>query len=160
VLLDPIVDEMLAGLATAGLLGLTVAFDSLRQPVGIAGPLLAPADFEGIGFQAAQSKVQDLVFSTLGAKVTNVNGADLEAGVLDGSIAGLENSMQFPVKPVAGVITGNAVVYVKANAIITASKVFDGLTDEQRSVLRDAAKATRDWPTRQHPDLVKSAAAY
>jgi TRAP-type C4-dicarboxylate transport system substrate-binding protein len=160
VLVDPIADEMLAGLDDAGLTGLTVAFDSLRQPVGVSDPFLTPADFEGIGFQTAQSETQELAFTTLGAMVTHVNGGDLEAGVLDGSIEGFENSMQVPVKPVNGVITGNAVVYLKANAIFAGSKVFAGLSDEQQSILRVAAEATRDWATRQHPDLANSAAAY
>lgn len=160
VLVDPIADEMLAGLDNAGLTGLTMTFDSLRQPIGTNGPLLSPDDFQGIGFQTAQSETQELAFSTLGASVTNVNGVDLEAGVLDQSIEGFENSMQVPVKPVRGDITGNAVVYLKANAIIADAEVFAGLSSDQQSTLRAAAEATREWATRQHPDLINSAAAY
>jgi hypothetical protein len=68
--------------------------------------------------------------------------------------------MQVPTPVSTGPLTGNAALYVKANTIVIDSNTFSGLTADQRDILRRAAVNTREWASRQHPDVVNAAAAY
>ncbi len=68
--------------------------------------------------------------------------------------------MQVPVGATTGPITGNAVIYLKAQAVFADSATFDGLTPEQQDVLRQAAVQTRDWASAQHTPLADAASAY
>jgi TRAP-type C4-dicarboxylate transport system substrate-binding protein len=159
-LADPIADEMLSGLSTAGLTGLALTYDSLRHPIGFRHPLVSPADFEGATIAAPQSTTTKRLLEALGATATDVNGDALEGGIVDGTIRGLENSMEFPTAPEQGIVTGNAPLFLKANAIVIDSKAFAGLTTAQQSVLRRAAVATRDWASTRHLDASSAAAKF
>jgi TRAP-type C4-dicarboxylate transport system substrate-binding protein len=160
VLADPLADEMLAGLDSIGLTGLALMFESLRQPTGNIDPLLAPADFAGKVISAPPGETVASVFEALGAEVTNAVDAELTVGIFNGTIQGSDASIQVPSPVATGPVTGNAALYVKANAIFVDSNTFSGLTADQRDILRRAAVNTREWASRQHPDVVNSAAAY
>jgi hypothetical protein len=96
----------------------------------------------------------------LGAEVTHAVDAELTVGIFNNTIQGRDASMQVPAPVMTGPVTGNAALYLKANTIFVDSNTFSGLSAEQRDILRRAAVNTRDWASRQHPDVVNSAAAY
>ena len=61
----------------------------------------------------------------------------------NGSIAGAETELAFVGNlPRPGTITANITFYPKVNAVVVNQKVFRGLSDEQRGVLRTAAANT------------------
>ena len=160
VLADPLAGEMLAGLDDVGLTGLALTFDSLRHPVGTTEPLLEPADFDGAVIAMLPGVTQQADYTALGAEVTHVVDAELTVGIAQGTIQGRDGSMQVPVGATTGPITGNAVIYLKAQAVVADSATFDGLTPEQQDVLRQAAAGTRDWASAQHTPLADAASAY
>ena len=160
VLADPLAGEMLAGLDDVGLTGLALTFDSLRHPVGTTEPLLEPADFDGAVIAMLPGATQQADYTALGAEVTHAVDAELTVGIAQGRIQGRDGSMQVPVGATTGPITGNAVIYLKALAVVADSATFDGLTPEQQDVLRQAAAGTRDWASAQHTPLADAASAY
>ena len=64
--------EMLAGLDELGVHGIAVLADGLRKPIAVARPLLRPADYEGITFQAFRSPEHAAAIRALGATPTDV----------------------------------------------------------------------------------------
>ena len=121
VLADPLAGEMLAGLDDVGLTGLALSFDSLRHPVGTTDPLLEPADFDGAVIAMLPGATQQADYEALGAEITHAVDAELTVGIEQGTIQGRDGSMQVPVGATTGPITGNAVIYLKAQAIVADS---------------------------------------
>ena len=64
--------QMLAGLDELGVHGIAVLADGLRKPIAAARPLLRPADYEGITFQAFRSLEHAAAIRALGATPTDV----------------------------------------------------------------------------------------
>ncbi|MEP7114654.1 MAG: TRAP transporter substrate-binding protein DctP [Ilumatobacteraceae bacterium] len=160
VLADPMAGEMLAGLDGIGLTGLTLAFDSLRQPMGTPDPLLEPADFAGAVIDVLPSVTQQSVYEAFGAKITEVVDAEMTIGIHEGKIQGRDGATQVVPGATLGPVTGNAVLGLKANALFVDSKRFDGLMPKQQDVLRRAAAGTRDRAATQHASLAEAARDY
>ena len=140
---DPVAQDMLAGLEELGVTGLGLFPEGLRHPAGYSGPLREPADFSGVGIRTPRSELSWEVLEALGAKPLDVNG-DEEAEQFDsGDVGGAETSAAYlPTLPRRGVMTANVTPYAKANVLVADSAVLEGLTGDQRDVLRDAAEAT------------------
>ena len=66
-LASAIPDQMLAGLGLVGVGGLALLGDPLVVPISVQHPLLAPADWRGVGFGTSRSGVQEAVVRALGA---------------------------------------------------------------------------------------------
>lgn len=147
VLADPVADDMLAGLDPAGLTGLALTFDSLRQPIGLPEPLLEPADFDGKVVSVLAGDTQQATYQAFGATITDAVDAELTVGVHEGKILGRDGAVQVPPGGSLGPATGNAILGLKANVIFVDSKKYDGLTSTQQDVLRQAAQETRGQPS-------------
>jgi len=57
----------LTGLDDVGVVGLGVLADGLRKPIGVDGPIVGPADWQGIGFGSFKSDGQEQAIRALGA---------------------------------------------------------------------------------------------
>lgn len=161
---DPVTDQMLAGLDDAGVVGLALTYDQLRQPLGFAGPL-DPRHLDGAVVLARPSRAMADVVAALGASADPRNGDAAAAAIQSGEVVGAETSMDRPSGPQSSVgqspaITGNVQLAIKANVIIANPKVWDGLSADQRAALRDAASATRAWAGQQLVPLATAAPAF
>src|SRR5262249_2924429 len=71
-------ERLESGLPKLGLTGLGLAPEGLRRPFGFTKPLVAPADFAGIGFNASRSKPLLSLLRVLGAKAFSLNGPSMD----------------------------------------------------------------------------------
>ncbi len=149
ILADEIADEMLGGLEEIGLQGLALTFDSRRFPLAYQRPIVAVGDYDGVTLAARPSEATYTLLRALGARPTSINGGKLAAAAANGLVSGSEGVIGAN-QPVDGSVTANAPWYLKANAIVANEKVFDGLSDAQQSVLRQAAAETREWAAGEH----------
>ncbi len=141
-----IVDEMLPALEAADVVGLGVLADGLRKPIGVAGPILGPADWEGIEFGTYGSDGQEAAIRALGATPRLVFGPRREAAILDDAIAGFEMGLfiyQAGPAPkwvaLAPHVTTNVNLWPQMDVLIASPERLETLTAEQRGWLEDAA---------------------
>jgi TRAP-type C4-dicarboxylate transport system substrate-binding protein len=162
---DPATGPMLAGLDQAGVVGLALTYDQMRQPLGYDGPL-DPRKLAGARVLARPSKASALVLAALGATADPRNGDDAASAIDDAKVVGAEASMDRPSGSQSGVdghtsaITANVQLSIKANVVIVNPKVWAGLTKDQQNGLRSAATATRNWASHQVVTLSTSARAF
>lgn len=162
-LADDVTGAMLSGLSDAGVVGLALVPDQLRQPLGYDGPLLDPDSLRGTRILARPSRASEQVLTALGATADPRNGDDAEAAISAGEVQGAETSMDRPSGFQSGAeghtsaITANVQLSIKANVIIVNPKVWSGLTTGQQSALRAASTATRTWASTQVVTLADAA---
>lgn len=160
-LADPLSSEMLAGFSPIGVTGLALTFDSLRQPLGTPKPLREPSDFAGAVIAVVPGDAdRDAAYAALGATISHAVDAELTVGIHEGRIQGRDGSTQVVPGATAGTVTANAVIGLKALAVVANSKAFAGLTTEQQDALRRAAEQTRDAAASRHLSLAESARDY
>jgi hypothetical protein len=135
--------QMLAGLQEAGVVGLGVLANGLRRPIAVKGPLLGPADWSGIIFDASRSQGQAQAVRALGARSTDVIGAALTERLKNGEVQGAENNLLvYQVNGrafAAPYVTANVTLWPKMTALLANPDSFSRLTVEQREWLRRAA---------------------
>src|SRR6266542_4451286 len=134
--------QMLDGLKTLGVAGLGLLGGSMVKPFAAKRPLLGPADWQGINFQAYRSQDLADAIRALGATPTDTLGG-LDAGLDDGSIQGFAKSL------LAYEITGreHRAPFVTANVNLWPNMIvllanptnLARLTDDQRGWLHRAA---------------------
>jgi TRAP-type C4-dicarboxylate transport system substrate-binding protein len=90
-------------------------------------------------------------------------GEKVDAGL----VAGAESSLAYAgTLPTAftptgrAIATGNLVLSSKFNTLVINSKVMDGLEEQDRQILRDAAEGTRNWAIGLLPSLALVAKKY
>jgi TRAP-type transport system periplasmic protein len=136
-------DEMLSGLDEVGVVGLGVLADGLRKPIGVAGPIVGPADWEGIGFGTYKSKGQERAIRALGANPAVVFGPYREAAILDDTVGGFEMGLSVYQHPkwvdLAPYVTVNVNLWPQMDVLIASPNRIQTLTDEQRGWLQEAA---------------------
>jgi TRAP-type C4-dicarboxylate transport system substrate-binding protein len=147
-------DEMLAGLDVAGVTGLALVPESTRQIFAYGKPLLSPADLNGTTVRVPRSDTSYALFRALGA-----NPSDVDA--LQDQFVGAESSFELAESlPKRATATGNLTLFSKVNSVVINNKRFTALDRAQRSVLREAATATRDWGVRAMPTTADEAKRY
>ena len=145
VVTDDLADEMLAGLDELGLVGLALIPEGLRHPVGFGKPLLSPADYSGITIQTPRSDTGYALFRALGATPQDFNGDGYQRAVRSGAVQGEDVSFVLAKTLLrAGIFTGNVTFSPKVNSLVVNREVYEGLSEEQRSTLREAAERTLD----------------
>jgi TRAP-type transport system periplasmic protein len=143
VLSDGVQDEMLAALDPLGVEGVAVLPGLLRRPISRDRPLRARADWEGLTVHTFRSADHLRAIASLGATPTDVGFAARNAGLDDGSIQGLENSVAFHLGQVdrqQTYLTLNVPLWARVSALI-AHPGAGGLSDIELGWLRDAAAA-------------------
>jgi TRAP-type C4-dicarboxylate transport system substrate-binding protein len=153
--------RLLAGLDGLGLVGLALVPEGLRHPFAYGEPLLGPEDYEGALVRAPTSAVTTALFEALGATADDLDGSALERAVADSKVAAAESSFVWA-DALGGrtVATGNVTFFPKVNSLVVNGETFEGLTDEQQRILRDAAERTRAWAVQNMPSDAEGARAY
>ena len=140
-----ITDEMMQALDELGVVGLGVLPDGLRKPIGVTGPIVATADWQGISFGTLMSNAQAEAIRTLGAKPVQVNRTEREEGLANGTIQGFETSIWIhqhnpALARLAPYVTSNVTLWPQMDVLIANPARLDGLTAEHREWLEEATR--------------------
>jgi len=136
----PLAGEMLRGLDRLGVSGLALVPETLRHPASQSDALRSADDYDGALFRDIPSKATDALVSALGATPVHIPSDRFGDEVTSGNV----DSTETPISRARGgwTLTGNVVLYGKANSIVANAKALDKLSDEQRDALGRAAEDT------------------
>jgi TRAP-type transport system periplasmic protein len=139
-----ITDQMMEGLDDLGVAGVGVLPDGLRKPIGVSGPILGPADWQGLTFGTLLSNSQARAIRALGAIPAQVTGTEREAALDDGTIQGFETSIWVhqhnPSLPhLAPYVTTNVTLWPQMDVLLANPASLNELTADERNWLEDAA---------------------
>jgi hypothetical protein len=139
-----VTEEMMQGLDGLGVAGVAVLPDGLRKPIGVAGPIVAPADWRGITFGTLRSKGQMEAIRALGAAPAQVQGEQRVERLRAGTIQGFETSIWIyqhnpALIPLAPYVTANVTLWPQMDVLLANPARLDALTGEQREWLAEAA---------------------
>jgi TRAP-type C4-dicarboxylate transport system substrate-binding protein/beta-lactamase regulating signal transducer with metallopeptidase domain len=145
--------KMLDGMSLAGVTGLTLWPEDLRHPFAISpqSPLLSPEDFAGLNIRTTPSGISYALVEALGGTPV-FQDSDYE-----GAESGLRQGASLSGIPTA---TGNVVFFPKFQVLVANGNAFEQLSEEQRGILREAAKATQTKAIAEHPREVDAATAW
>ncbi len=140
-----ITEQMMRGLDGLGVAGLGVLPDGLRKPAGVTGPILGPADWQGLTFATLRSNGQAEAIRALGATPAQVFGTEREEGLKKGTIQGFETSVWIhqhnpALTPLAPYMTSNVTLWPQMDVLLANPARLEALTGEQRGWLREAAR--------------------
>ncbi len=144
--------RMLESLSSVGFIGLTLWPEDLRHPFAIPPqePLLSPENFAGLNIRTTPSDLSYALIDALG-------GTPVFPDDYQGAESGLRQGFSLTGTPIA---TGNVVFFPKYQVLFANAAAFASLTDEERSVLREAASATQEKAIAEHPREVDAASAW
>ncbi len=162
IVMGDLADRLAAGLADAGVVGLTLLPETLRHPVGFGDPLTSPAQYAGAKIRVpVASSASYGVVRALGAEPVDLNGNAWAAAVATGAVIGAESAFaQRSSLPTLGTFTANVTFYPKVNVLVAGSESFAALDDDDQAILRAAAAATQDYVLDSNPSDAEGAAAY
>jgi hypothetical protein len=141
---------------------LTLWPEDLRHPFAFepfGKTFLSPEDFRGTTIRAILSSVTWALLEALGATpiFKDNYGTDVATGRIQGAESGLLAGYFLPV---AAIATGNVVFFPKFQVLFANAAAFEGLSEEQRSVLQEAAARTQERAIAEHPRQVDAAAQW
>ena len=138
--------QMLTSLDPIGVRGLAVIAAGLPRLIAVHKPLLGPADWRGIRFQAYRSSAHTEAIRALGAQPTDTLGG-LRAGLESGSIQGFTKSLTAyqinQTEDVAPYVTANVNLWPGMAVLLANPGRLSRLTDEQQGWLFQAAADAR-----------------
>ena len=142
--------QMLDSLSSGGMVGLTLWPEDLRHPFSIdpAKPLVSPAGFKGLTIRTPPSDVSYQLISALGGRPM------FEDSGYEGAESGLLQGGSLIGQPAA---TGNVTFFPKFQMLFASAAAFDKLSEDQRTILRNAAAATQKKALAEHPSEVEAA---
>jgi TRAP-type C4-dicarboxylate transport system substrate-binding protein len=153
--------EMMAGLDKAGVSGLALLPEGLRHPFGFGHALATQKDYAGKGVRAPRSDLGDATIRALGGKPQDMVGDEYAAGARDGTLAGAETGFVLSLGlPAPSVAVANLTFNTKVNTLVINSKVLNGLSAANRTILQNAATATRSWVVSHRTTEASNAAAF
>ena len=119
---SPLAGEMLHGLDQLGVSGLALVPETLRHPASQGDPLRSADDYDGALFRDIPSKATDALISALGATPVHIPSDSFGDEVTNGNV----DSTETPISRARGgwTLTGNVVLYGKANTIVANSKAL------------------------------------
>ncbi len=146
--------QMLEGISSAGVVGLTLWPEDMRHPFAInpQPPFLSPEDFAGMDIRTTTSGISAALVKALGG-----NPVGFESSTYPGAESGLRQGGSLVGTQVA---TGNITFFSKYLVLFANSASFEMLSDEQKNILREAALATQTKAIAEHPREVDAAIAY
>ena len=145
--------QMLDSLPPAGLVGLTLWPEDLRHPFSVVPgkSVLSPQDLAGLNMRASPSAVTYQLIDALGA-IPMFGDTDYQAAE-----SGLRQGASLTGKPTA---TGNVTFYPKFQVLFANRDAIGRLSDEDRTVLRQAAAAAQKKAIAEHPRELAAATAW
>lgn len=129
--------ELLDSLATRDVVGLALAPDYLRHPVGMERAFVTPEDFAGARIRIQPSRVTAAVIRALGARPVEISNNDIGLAIGQKRVDAQELSMVNT--PGDSVATENVVFFGKAFTLFANSDAYGKLTDDERRAVREAA---------------------
>jgi TRAP-type C4-dicarboxylate transport system substrate-binding protein len=137
---SPLARDMLSGLREAGVRGLALIPESLRNPVGLRRPLVSLASFRGARLIVTPSRATDAALRALGATpVHRLGKADLDVmsrGQADGRLESLVSYLG------PDIVTGNVSIFPAFHTLFANPASLRALTDAERAALEHAAART------------------
>ena len=158
---SPIAEELLAGMADGGAVGLAMWNEGLQHFVNLAclAPVTAPGQLAGNVIRAVPSAVTVELIGVLGATQVFYDGygPDADACKIHALIASLNR-----LGPVLGqhTFTGDVSLFPKFEVLAANRTAFDRLAPGQQQVLRDAVQAARDRAIAAYRPEAEAAAAW
>jgi TRAP-type C4-dicarboxylate transport system substrate-binding protein len=136
--------RMLAQLSRVHVTGLAVLGDTLRHPIAVRQPLLAPVDWRGLSIGTYRSGVQEQAIRALGATPVVAFGPNRTHDLAAGRIQGFEFDVQryghdVPASS-ARYVTANAVLWPQFDVLFANPARLASLTAQQRGWLRQASQ--------------------
>ena len=129
------------GLESQGMVGLTYMESGFRN-VFSTKPITKPADLKGVKIRIMENQIQTATFSALNAIVTNMASGEVYTGLQQGTIDAAENAI-CAYYEVCKELSLTEHFY-GATALLMSKKVFASLTEEQQTILKEAAAEARD----------------
>ena len=124
------------------IVALAIHEGGLRKPFG-KEELASLADFKGKTIRAPQSQVLSEGFKALGANVEPIPLPDVYQALQNGTVDGVEANLPLIYTQKwyeqAKYVTGNVNFWPFPTVLVVNKAVYDGLTDEQKQALEDAA---------------------
>ena len=154
-------EPMLAGLEPVGLTGLALLPEGQRHLFSFGEPIDEPGDLVGKVVRAPESAITDEVLESFGAVPQPLPGNLFTQALADNTVDATETSFARAgglTKPTT--VTGNLVLYPKINTLVINRGLWNGLSDDERRTIEQAADATRAWATAAMPSTAGEAAAY
>jgi len=148
---SPVASRMLAGLDDHGFVGLALVPEQIRYVFGTRHALASPDDFAGARVRVRPSRASDALIRALGATPVHVSGDAVADAVANGEIDGAEASLGTnSADEGETVLTANLPLFPKTLTLFAGNEAFNRLDDEQRAVLRKAARETTAYAA-AHP---------
>ena len=139
---DPIGREMLGSLDRIGLVGLAVAPGGLRHPFGWNKRLVGLSDYANATINTRPGLEVDKLFKAFGARTDHSVGQERSTAATDGTLNGVEVSLQQRLSTGPPMImTANVVLYSKFDVVIVNKKFLNGLSHAQQDAVRNAVTA-------------------
>ncbi len=158
---DDMSKQMLAGLSSAGVEGLSIWPVDLRHPASFAAPILDPKDLDGAAVRAVVSGVTSKVIAALGGHAVDLNGDAWGAAIDNGSVKAVETGLQSGYSlPQPATFTGNVTFFPKFDVLTLNPASLARFTTAQQDLIRAAAEATKQHVIETNPGDAASAAAY
>jgi len=138
VLGSSMIAPMLDGLRPLGLAGIGVLPGPFRKPLGVARPLLSPADYAGLRIGIGQSQVAAATLRALGATPVPLVAAGSIAG-LDGIEQQISSIQGNQYDKVGRYLTANISLWPRPLVVFANGRAWAALTPAQRHILVHAA---------------------
>ena len=136
---SPMIGQMLQGLRPLGLIGIGVLPGPLRKPLGIARPLLKPADYAGLRIGVGQSRVAYATMRALGATpVSLLTGSGSVITGLDGIEQHISSIQGNRYDKAGKYLTANVSLWPRPLVLFANGKAWARLTTAQRHILSRA----------------------
>ncbi len=139
--------ELLAGLEDKGIIGLRFCEGGFRSMINNVRPVTQPSDVEGVKYRVMQNPVYIGMFSSLGGNAVPMAWGEVFPAVQQGALDGLE----IPIMIIDATKYYEVTKYLSltnhtysAILALMSKRIFDGLTPEQQSAVREAAVRTCD----------------
>jgi tripartite ATP-independent transporter DctP family solute receptor len=114
-----------------------------RDTYTTTGPMLTPADFQGLRIRVPESPVFVETFAALGAQPTPIPGPEIYTALQAGVVAGMEGTPEFAfgqrVHEVAGYLSMTRHIFFDGS-FVTSDSFLNGLSDENRTIVTEAAQ--------------------
>ncbi len=147
VLDGPIGQDILARFQSKGLIGLAWGENGFRHLTNSKRPVSKPEDLRGLKIRTMENPVHITAFKVLGAQAAPMSFTDLYTALKVGTIDGQENPLPTILAsgfgPLQKYLSLTGHVY-NASPFLLSKKFWDGLTDDEKAMMKKAAKEAQE----------------